>query len=138
MRIIAFLLAGLAFSSTLSANTNNSSNINTSSSTQKLAAQKAFIQTINQCTSPKRLSNMMIKALGSVDNYSVKANNAGFFEEIMLNNPSCVVVALNQMPVKKCEQFEEHFIRETFFVPRDQIKESLSRVANLNKSCVTL
>lgn len=135
MRHVSPMLASVLFSSALFANTQSTSN---AVLVEKLAAQKAFIQTINQCNAPKRLSSLMIKALGEVDNYSAKAKNASLFEEIMLNNPNCAVLALNEMPVKQCEQFEEHFIRETFYVPRDQIKASLTRAANFDKSCMAL
>jgi hypothetical protein len=137
MRIVSLLLAGL-FSSALCANTNPASSSNSALTVEKLAAQKAFIQTINQCNAPRRLSSLMIKALGEVDNDAAKAKNASLFEEIMLHNPNCAVLALNEMPAKQCEQFEAHFIRETFYVPRDQIKASLARAANFDKSCMAL
>jgi len=138
MRTVSLFWAGLFFSSALYANTPSSSVSSSAVTVERLAAQKAYLQTLNQCNSPKRLSQLMIKALSQTENESAKAKHASVFEEIMLNNPSCAVLALNKMPAKKCAQFEEQFIRETYFVRRDQIKESLSRAASTDKLCVAL
>lgn len=139
MHTNAFLFAGLVFSCSVFANTPPATQSPSGTLlTERLAAQKAYLQRINQCNSPKRLSNLMLKALTEVDNDAARAKHASLFEEIMLNNPSCAMLAINEMPSKQCAQFEAHFVRETFFIPRDQIKASLSRVVNAEKSCMAL
>jgi hypothetical protein len=102
----------------------------------KLSAQKAFIANINQCNAPKKLSKMMQIALKNVDDYAARASNAGHFEEIMLNNPSCFITAINELPKRECEQMAEVFIQETFFYPRDEIKKSLTKAKEYRKSCM--
>jgi hypothetical protein len=102
---------------------------------QRLSLQKSYLQTID-CRSPKRLAGMISTALKSVDDYTAKANNAEVFEEIMINNPSCFIQALNALPPKKCLQVEDAFINETFFYPRNDIKSALQNATNYSKSCI--
>jgi hypothetical protein len=102
----------------------------------KLAMQKVFIANINQCNAPKKLSKMLDVALKNIDNYVVKATNAGHFEEIMLNNPSCFITAINELPKEKCLQVESVFIQETFFYPREDIINSLTKASGYTKSCI--
>jgi hypothetical protein len=102
---------------------------------QILSLQKSYLQTID-CRSPKRLAGMISTALKSVDDYTTKANNAEVFEEIMINNPSCFIQALNALPPKKCLQVEDAFINETFFYPHNDIKSALQNATNYSKSCI--
>jgi hypothetical protein len=102
---------------------------------QIFSLQKSYLQTID-CRSPKRLAGMISTALKSVDDYTAKANNAEVFEEIMINNPSCFIQALNALPPKKCLQVEDAFINETFFYPRNDIKSALQNATNYSKSCI--
>jgi hypothetical protein len=102
---------------------------------ERLSLQKSYLQTID-CRSPKRLAGMISTALKSVDDYTAKANNAEVFEEIMINNPSCFIQALNALPPKKCLQVEDAFINETFFYPRNDIKSALQNATNYSKSCI--
>lgn len=102
---------------------------------QSLSLQKSYLQTID-CRSPKRLAGMLSTALKNADNYNAKANNAGVFEEIIINNPSCFIQALNTLPQKKCLQVEDVFINETFFYPRNEIKSALQNATNYSKSCI--
>jgi hypothetical protein len=130
MRIF-YVVMCLMFSTNLSANLSHGNDL-----AIKLQNQKAFIANINQCSAPKRLSRMMQVALKNVDDYAARASNAGHFEEIMLNNPSCFITAINELPKHECERIAEVFIQETFFYPRDEIKESLTKVKDYRKSCM--
>ena len=123
----------LLFSSQLSVANYSNNRVKT---TDTLAAQKAFIQTMNQCGSPKKLSGIMTQALKNTDNYHVKAKNAQVFEVIMLNNPACFVQAANRLPQKDCKQLQANFINEPFFNPRDEIKLALSRAREYSTSCI--
>lgn len=102
---------------------------------QNLSRQKSYLQTVD-CRSPKRLTGMLSSALKSAENYAAKANNALVFEEIIINNPSCFIQALNNLPPKQCLQVEETFIKETFIYPRNDIKSALEGAVNYNKSCI--
>jgi hypothetical protein len=102
---------------------------------QSLSLQKSYLQTID-CRSPKRLAGMISTALKSADDYTTKASNAVVFEEIMINNPSCFIQALNNLPPKQCSEVENTFIKETFFYPRNDIKSALMSATNYTKSCI--
>lgn len=102
---------------------------------QNLSLQKSYLQTID-CRSPKRLAGMISQALKNADNYTVKAKNAVVLEEIMMNNPSCFIQAVNNLPSKQCSKVEETLINETFFYPRNDIRSALESAANYSKSCI--
>lgn len=102
---------------------------------QSLSLQKSYLQTID-CRSPKKLAGMLSTALKTADDYTAKANNAVVIEEIIINNPSCFIQALNNLPAKQCSKVEDTFINETFFYPRSEIKSALMGATNYNKSCI--
>ncbi len=129
MRLFVALLM-FCLGSVASANTSKPS-INL----QNLALQKAYIQAID-CRSPQKVSSLISSAIKQADNYAAKANNASVLEEIMVNNPPCFIQALNQLPAKACLQFKEQYIEETFFYPRDDIKQALATAKNYSKSCI--
>lgn len=104
-------------------------------SMQTLKLQKSYLQTID-CRAPQQITSLVSAALKETDNFSAKASKASVLEEIMLNNPPCMIQALNQLPAKSCMQFKENFIEETFFYPRDEIKSALARAKNYGKSCL--
>lgn len=102
---------------------------------QNLALQKAYLQSID-CRSTQKVSSLINSAIKQADDYAAKANNASVLEEIMVNNPPFFIQALNQLPTKACLQFKEQFIEETFFYPRDDIKNALATAKNYSKSCI--
>lgn len=102
---------------------------------QNLALQKSHLQTID-CRAPQAISSLLKNALNNVDDYAAKASKASVFEEIMIKNPPCLIQALNKLPAKSCLQFKENFIDETFFYPRDDIKNALASAKNYHKSCI--
>lgn len=132
--ILPALIAGLLLASAVSASFANT--LKPSVNTALLISQKNYVQFMNQCSAPKRLSGMMSQAIKQQDNYQAKAHNASMLEEIMLNNPTCFVQAANALPANICAQVEAAFINETFFYPRDQIKQSLTRAKDYAKSCI--
>jgi len=109
----------------------SASNVNV----ETLALQKLYLQTID-CRASKKLSNLIESATKSADDLTAKGINASVMEEIMMNNPSCFIQALNHLPKKVCRQIEENYINETFFYPRDEIKRALSNAKNYSNSCV--
>lgn len=102
---------------------------------QNLSLQKSYLQTID-CRSPNRLAGMLSQALKEANNYTAKANKAVVLEEIMMNNPSCFIQVLNKLPQKQCLQVQETFINETFFYPRNDIKNALESANDYQKSCI--
>jgi hypothetical protein len=102
---------------------------------QTLTLQKLYLQTID-CRAPKKLSNLLESAIKSADDLTTKGINASVMEEIIMNNPSCFIQALNHLPKKVCRQIEENYINETFFYPRDEIKRALSKAKNYSNSCI--
>lgn len=102
---------------------------------QSLSLQKSYLQTID-CRSPKKLAGLISQALKNAEKYTVKANNAVVLEEIMMNNPSCFIQAVNNLPSKQCSKVEETLINETFFYPRHDIKRALESATNYSKSCI--
>lgn len=100
-----------------------------------LALQKSYLQTVD-CREPKRLTNMLEQSLKDNDNIATKAKKASVFEEVMMNNPSCFIQALNDLPPKVCNQIKDIFIHETFFYPRNEIKRALSKAKNYRSSCI--
>lgn len=102
---------------------------------EALALQKSYLQTID-CRAPERLTHLLQQSLSNTDNLTDKGNNASVFEEVMMNNPSCFIAALNDLPEKMCQQVAENFIRETFFYPRSEIKQALSSAQNYSNSCI--
>lgn len=129
MRFISIIFALTLSASALANNPSPSVNI------EVLTLQKAYLQTID-CRAPLQITSLVSAALKDVDNFSAKASKASVLEEIMLKNPPCMIQALNQLPVKSCEQFKENFIEETFFYPRDDIKSALASAKNYSKSCI--
>jgi hypothetical protein len=102
---------------------------------ETLALQKLYLQTID-CRASKKLSNLLEESIKSADDLTAKGINASVMEEIMMNNPSCFIQALNQLPTKVCRKIEENYINETFFYPRDEIKRALSSAKNYSNSCI--
>lgn len=102
---------------------------------QTLALQKHYLQTID-CRGAKKLTTLLQQSLEQADDLSAKGNHAIVFEEVMMNNPSCFIQALNALPPKACDQIEENFIHETFFYPRAEIKQALSGAKNYPNSCL--
>lgn len=129
MRFISTIFALTLSASALANNPSPSVNI------EVLTLQKAYLQTID-CRAPQHITSLVSAALKDADNFSAKASKASVLEEIMLKNPPCMIQALNQLPVKSCEQFKENFIEETFFYPRDDIKSALASAKNYSKSCI--
>lgn len=129
MRLVSFFFA-LCFSFSAFANVTKPT-INL----ENLALQKNYLQNID-CRAPKAITSMLNHALKNTDNYAAKANHASVIEELMVKNPPCFIQALNQLPNKSCLQFKEHFIEETFFYPRDDIKTALAGAKNYHKSCI--
>jgi metal-sulfur cluster biosynthetic enzyme len=82
------------------------------------------------------LASKIISALKNVDDYEIKASNAGQFEEIIMRNPSCFIVAMNKLTKSQCEQAASVFINETFYYPRDDIKQALNSVKPYRLSCL--
>lgn len=129
MRIIlVFFSLFLSFSAT--ANT-AASNVDV----KTLTLQKSYLQTVD-CREPKRLANLIQQSLKDTDNLATKGHNASVFEEIMMSNPSCFIQALNDLPPKVCDQVADNFIQETFFYPRNEIKQALSSAENYRNSCI--
>lgn len=102
---------------------------------QNLALQKAYLQIVD-CRSPKRITSLLNDALKDTDNYAAKANRATILEEIMVKNPPCFIQAVNSLPLQACLQVKENFIEETFFYPREEIKNALATAKNYSKSCI--
>jgi len=102
---------------------------------QTLTLQRAYLQTVD-CREPKRLTSLLQGSLKDTNNLVTKGNNASVFEEIMMNNPSCFIKALNDLPPKVCNQIEDNYIQETFFYPRSEIKRALSSANNYRNSCI--
>jgi hypothetical protein len=115
----------------LLANTNNSTIPVT-----KLDLQKKYIASINQCSTPYRLANKIKSALKNVDDYEIKAINAGQFEEIIMCNPSCFVDAMNKLTKNQCLQATSAFVNETFFYPREDIKQALNSEKTYRLNCM--
>lgn len=102
---------------------------------ETLVLQKSYLQTVD-CREPKRLTYLLQLSLKDTDDLAAKGNNANVFEEIMMNNPSCFIQALNDLPPTVCNQIEDNFIYETFFYPRNEIKRALSSAKNYHNSCI--
>lgn len=102
---------------------------------QTLALQKSYLQTVG-CRAPKRLTSLLQESLNDTDDLTTKGNNASVFEEVMMNNPSCFIQASNDLPPEMCRQVADHFIQETFFYPRSEIKQALSSAQNYRGSCI--
>lgn len=102
---------------------------------QNLALQKSYLQTID-CRAPKRITSMLNEAIKEKDNYTAKANRATILEEIMVKNPPCFIQAVNSLPLHACLQVKENFIDETFFYPREEVKNALASAKNYPKSCI--
>lgn len=126
---IIFSLPTFAYNA--SAGKNNTKKLNI----QALSLQKSYLQTID-CRDSKRLSNLLQASLKEIDNLATKGKNASVFEEIIMNNPSCFIQAVNALPSKVCRQIESQFIHETFFYPRDEIKAALSSSQHYDESCL--
>ncbi len=88
------------------------------------------------CRTQKQLTTALENALKQTESLTAKGNNASVFEEIMINNPTCFIQALNALPKTSCKQFATEYIEETFFYPRSAINESLSGAKEYNKSCI--
>lgn len=139
MRFI-ILVCSLCFSFFTMANTSPSLDIveNTSGQkvdVQRLALQKQYLQKID-CRGVNKLTRLLQQSLTKTDDLTAKGNIASVFEEMMMQNPSCFIQAANALPTEVCHQVEAQFIHETFFYPRDAIKQALTGAKNYQSSCL--
>lgn len=102
---------------------------------QQLALQKQYLQVID-CRGVNKLTRLLQKSLAQTEDLTAKGHMASMFEEVMMQNPSCFIQAANALPANVCNQVEAQFIHETFFYPREEIKQALTGAKNYRNSCL--
>lgn len=80
------------------------------------------------CIDEHKTKLFLSDAISMLGNSEVTEANASVVERIALNNPKCLLTAMNQMEIEKQEGFIKSFLFRPLYNDAESIERSLSRV----------